>query len=114
MDTRAHPARARQYHERRAAGPEGGHGVYTHPSCQPLSFDFTLREPYILYSHDAFDRVKAAAPEDRARIYKDPSFRSRLRENFKHPKSGILFYGDWSQIELDGVPVTNLASDPLD
>jgi len=115
MYSRAHPERALQYYERCAAAQARGHEVYIHTSCQPLSFDFTLREPYILYSHDAFDRVKAAVPEDRAAIYKQNSFRQRLRGNFKNPKSGILFYGDWSQVELDGVPVTKLApGDPLD
>jgi N-acyl-D-aspartate/D-glutamate deacylase len=118
MYNRAHPERALQYYERCAAALERGHEVYIHTSCQPLSFDFTLREPYILYSHDAFDRVKAAPAEERAPIYKDPAFRNRLRENFKHPKSGILFYGDWSQVELHGVQVTQLAErrneEPLD
>jgi hypothetical protein len=88
--------------------------VYIHTSCQPLSFDFTLREPYLLYSHDAFDRVKAAAPEARGAIYRERAFRERFRENLENPKSGILFYGDWSQVELDGVPVSRLAGDPLE
>jgi N-acyl-D-aspartate/D-glutamate deacylase len=114
MYNRAQPERALQYYERCAAALARGREVYIHTSCQPLSFDFTLREPYILYSHDAFDRVKAAAPEARAAIYRDPGFRERLRKNFAHPKSGILFYGDWSQVELDGVPVTELAEDPLE
>ena len=114
MYSKANPERALQYYERCAAALERGREVYIHSSCQPLSFDFTLREPYILYSHDAFDRVKAAAPEDRAGIYRDAAFRQRLRENFKNPRSGILFYGDWSQVEKDGVPVTQLAKDPLD
>jgi N-acyl-D-aspartate/D-glutamate deacylase len=114
MYNRAQPERALQYYERCAAALARGREVYIHTSCQPLSFDFTLREPYILYSHDAFDRVKAAAPEARAAIYRDRGFRERLRENFAHPKSGILFYGDWSQVELDGVPVTELAEDPLE
>jgi N-acyl-D-aspartate/D-glutamate deacylase len=114
MYDRAHPARALQYYERCAQAIARGHEVYIHTSCQPLSFDFTLREPYLLYSHDAFDAVKAAAPDERGRIYRDPAFRSRLRENLKNPKSGILFHGDWSQVELDGVPVTRLADSPLD
>jgi N-acyl-D-aspartate/D-glutamate deacylase len=62
--------------------------------------------------------VKAAAPEERTRIYRDPGFRSRLRENFLNPGQGILFAGDWSQVERDGVPVSELAGregkDPLD
>lgn len=118
MYNRAHPERALQYYERCAAALARGHEVYIHTSCQPLSFDFTLREPYLLYSHDAFDRVKAAPAEDRAVLYREASFRNRLRENFANPAQGILFYGDWSQVELEGVPVTQLAarsnSDALD
>ena len=114
MYNRAHPERALQYYERCAAALARGREVYIHSSCQPLSFDVTLREPYILYSHDAFDQVKAAPPEERAAIYKQKLFRDRLRENFGNPKSGILFYGDWSQVEKDGVPLTELAKDPLD
>ena len=114
MYSKANPERALQYYERCAAALARGREVYIHSSCQPLSFDFTLREPYILYSHDAFDQVKAAPPEERAAIYKQKSFRDRLRANFRSPKSGILFYGDWSQVEKDGVPVTQLAQDPLD
>jgi hypothetical protein len=114
MYSKANPERALGYYERCAAAIARGHELYIHSTCQPLSFDFTLREPYLLYSHDAFDRVTAAAPEERAAIYRDPAFRQRLRENFRNPKSGILFYGDWSQVEKDGVPVTRLAADPLE
>jgi N-acyl-D-amino-acid deacylase len=118
MYDRANPARALDYYERCSKAIARGHELYIHTSCQPLSFDFTLREPYILYSHDAFDRVKVAPAEARGPIYRDASFRQRLRENFRNPKSGILFFGDWSQVELDGVPVDRLAAaakqDPLD
>ena len=118
MYNRAQPTRALEMYERCAQALARGHEVYIHANCQPLSFDFTLREPYILYSHDAFDAVKAAAPEERAAIYRQPAFRERLRRNFREPKQGILFYGDWTQVERDGVPVTDLArraaKDPLD
>ncbi len=114
MYDRAHPERAQQYYERCAAACERGHEVYIHTSCQPLSFDFSLREPYLLYSHDAFERVKAAPPEARAAIYRDPAFRDEFRRNLLHAKSGILFRGDWSQVELGGVAVTRLSKDPLD
>jgi len=114
MYNKANPERALEYYERCAAAIARGHELYIHSTCQPLSFDFTLREPYLLYSHDAFDRVTAAGSEERAAIYRDPAFRQRLRENFRNPKSGILFYGDWSQVEKDGVPVTRLAADPLE
>ncbi|HEX6265482.1 MAG TPA: amidohydrolase family protein, partial [Burkholderiales bacterium] len=114
MYNRAQPQRAMQYYERCAAAQQRGHEVCIHTSCQPLSFDFTLREPYILYSHDAFDRVKAALPAERAVIYKDPAFRRQFRKDLENPKSGILFHGDWSQVELEGVPVTRLSPDPLE
>ncbi|HEX9432879.1 MAG TPA: amidohydrolase family protein [Burkholderiales bacterium] len=118
MHNRAQPERALQMFERCAQAYSRGHEVYIHANCQPLSFDFTLSEPYLLYSHDAFDRVKAAPAEERASLYREPAFRDRLRHNFQHPKQGILFYGDWTQVERDGVAVTELArrekKDPLD
>ncbi|HZM36636.1 MAG TPA: amidohydrolase family protein [Burkholderiales bacterium] len=118
MHNRAAPGKAMQFFERCQRAIERGREVYIHANCQPLSFDFNLRDPYVLYSHDAFDRVKAVSPEERGVLYKDESFRRRLRENFLHPAQGILFYGDWSQVEEDGVPVTELAKrtgkDPLE
>jgi N-acyl-D-aspartate/D-glutamate deacylase len=118
MYNRAQPEQSGQMFDQCAQALARGREVYIHANCQPLSFDFTLREPYLLYSHDAFDGVKAAAPEDRAGIYRQPGFRERLRRNFELPKQGILFYGDWTQVEQDGVPVTELAAldgkDPLD
>jgi N-acyl-D-amino-acid deacylase len=118
MYNQAHPERALQYYERCAQAIARGREVYIHTSCQPLSFDFTLREPYLLYSHDAFDAVKAVQPSGRSALYRSQDFRSRLRENLKNPKEGILFHGDWSQMEQDGVPVPELAKragkDPLD
>ena len=118
MHNRAAPGKAMQFFERCQQAIDRGREVYIHTNCQPLSFDFNLRDPYVMYSHAAFDRVKAAAPEDKERIYRDRSFRDELRSNFLRPAQGILFYGDWSQVEQDGVPVTELAKragkDPLD
>jgi N-acyl-D-amino-acid deacylase len=110
MFNRADPGRALQYYERCAQATARGHEVGIHTSCQPLSFDFTLREPYILYSHDAFDAVKAAPPEARAGIYRDTAFRQRFRQNLRSPASGILFSGDWSQVEQDGISIPVLAA----
>jgi N-acyl-D-aspartate/D-glutamate deacylase len=105
----AAPDVAQGYYERCAAARGRGHEVYIHTSCQPLSFDFTLRNPYLLYSHDAFDRVKPARPEELPTIYADPVFRRRFRDNLANPAQGILFYGDWSKIEVDERPVSELA-----
>lgn len=118
MYSRGNPRRAIDLFERTAAAQARGRPVWIQENCQPLSFDFTLREPYILFSHDAFEPVKATPPEKRGAIYREGSFRERLRENLGNPGSGVLFHGDWSQIEQDGVPVTELArragKDPLD
>ena len=114
----ADPAKALTYYERCAAARARGHEVYIHTSCQPLSFDFTLEEPYLLYSHDAFGRVKAAAAHERRNIYREKSFRDEFRANLANPKQGILFCGDWSKIEKEGVSIGALAKgagkDPLD
>ncbi|HUQ76832.1 MAG TPA: amidohydrolase family protein [Burkholderiales bacterium] len=109
MHNRAQPERAMQMYEQCAQAIGRGREVYIHANCQPLSFDFTLGEPYLMYSHDAFDRVRNAPAEEKARLYREREFRDRLRHNFAHPGQGILFYGDWSQVERDGVPVTELA-----
>ena len=118
MYNRAQPERAMQMYEQCAQALARGREVYIHANCQPLSFDFTLGEPYLMYSHDAFDSARALPPEQKRERYRSKAFRERLRHNFAHPKQGILFYGDWSQVERDGVPVTELArregKDPLD
>ncbi len=118
MYSRGAPGRAMDLFERCAAAQARGRQVWIQENCQPLSFDFTLREPYILFSHDAFGPVKAAKPDERGRHYQDPEFRTRFRLNLQNPASGVLFHGDWSQIEQGGVPVTELArragKDPLD
>jgi len=114
----ADPEAALGYFERCAQAQQRGHEVYIHANPHPLSFDFTLRDPYLLFSHDAFDRVKTARPEQLPAIYADPGFRNRFRENLANPKKGILFYGDWSKFEVDEKPVSELAKqagrDPLD
>jgi N-acyl-D-aspartate/D-glutamate deacylase len=114
----ADPEKALEYYERCAAAQRRGREVYIHTSCQPLSFDFTLEEPYLLYSHDAFARIKASSIEDRKSIYREKAFRDEFRRNLANPKQGILFYGDWGKIEKDGISILKLAAeagkDPVD
>ncbi len=116
MYTDQAPERAMGYYRRCGEALARGREVYIHANCQPLSFDFTLREPYPFLALPAFERVKAAAPGALASIYADPAFRAQFREDLKHPKPGILFSGDWSKVEIDGVPLPQLASgaDPLE
>jgi N-acyl-D-amino-acid deacylase len=114
----AAPEVAKGYYERCAAARARGIEVYIHANPHPLSFDFTLRDPYLMFSHAAFDRVKKAKPEELRGIYADPAFRQQFRHNLTNPQPGILFYGDWSKVEVDEKPVTELARaagrDPLE
>jgi N-acyl-D-aspartate/D-glutamate deacylase len=116
MYTDSNPGRAMSYYERCSEALRRGREVYIHANCQPLSFDFTLREPYPFMALGAFDRVKAAKPEELPGIYADPAFRRDFRESLKKPRQGVLFSGDWSKVEVDGVPLPQLAGgkDPLD
>ena len=129
MYNEANPALGISYYEQCAAAQKRGNEVYVLTSCQPLSFDFTLTDPYVLLSHSAFDRVKSAAPEQLAGIFADPAFRAAFRENLRQPKPGILFLGNWHHIELgqtanpknsglEGLSIAALAQqrgvDPLD
>jgi len=94
------PARGLGYYDRCKEAIARGHELYIQTSCQPLCFDFTLRDPYILISHDAFEPVKKAAKDGLAAIYADASFRTALRANLANPKTGILFHGNWEQVEV--------------
>ncbi|HEX5093397.1 MAG TPA: amidohydrolase family protein [Burkholderiales bacterium] len=116
MYTDQAPKRAMTYYERCAQALARGREVYIHANCQPLSFDFTLKEPYPFLALPAFARVKAAGPGELPAIYADPAFRAQFREDLRNPRQGILFSGDWSKVEIDDVPLPRLANgaDPLD
>lgn len=118
MYNEAEPKRGLAYYEKCAAALARGNEVYIQTSCQPLSFDFTLEDPYLLLTHSAFDRVAKRSSEALADIYRDPAFRAQFRADLANPRPGILFYGNWAMVEVDGRPVTRIAAergiDPLD
>jgi N-acyl-D-aspartate/D-glutamate deacylase len=100
MYNEAVPERGISYYDECAAAQDRGHEVYVLTSCQPLSFDFTLNDPYALLSHSAFDAIKGASHEKLKQIYADASFRAAFRANLANPKAGILFLGNWERIEV--------------
>lgn len=100
MYNEGNPLLGATYYERCAQALERGHELYILTSCQPLSFDFSLTNPYVLLSHSAFDDVKSATADALPGIYRSPEFRNTFRENLKHPKEGILFLGNWRHIEV--------------
>ncbi len=88
------------YYERCAQALARGHELYILTSCQPLSFDFTLQDPYVLLSHAAFDPVKSASVDALPDLYRSAAFRDAFREDLRQPKAGILFLGNWRHIEV--------------
>ena len=79
MYNEGNPLLGATYYERCAQALERGHELYILTSCQPLSFDFSLTDPYVLLSHSAFDDVKSATDD---------------------ALPGILFLGNWRHIEV--------------
>ena len=100
MYNEGNPLLGTTYYERCAQALARGHELYILTSCQPLSFDFSLTDPYVLLSHSAFDVVKSATADALPSIYRSAEFRKAFRENLKHPKAGILFLGNWRHIEV--------------
>ena len=100
MYNEGNPSLGAAYYERCAQALERGHELYILTSCQPLSFDFGLTDPYVLLSHSAFDVVKSATPDSLPGVYRSVEFRDAFRKNLKHPKEGILFLGNWRHIEV--------------
>lgn len=100
MYNEAAPERGLSYYEQCAAAQDRGHEMYVLTSCQPVSFDFTLTDPYVLLSHSAFDMIKGASSEKLELVYADASFRTTFRANLAQPKAGILFLGNWEHISI--------------
>ena len=101
MYNEANPTCGLSYYEVCGQALDRGNEVYILTSCQPLSFDFNLTDPYLLLSHSAFDAIKGVKLEALPTIYADPTFRVKFREDLRHPKSGVLFLGNWERIEVN-------------
>src|SRR5271166_2055383 len=93
-----YPRRAIEMFDACAAAQARGHGVHIQITCQPLSFDFTLKSAYPFYSHEAFDPIKALPPERLKEVFRDPGFRNRFRENLQQPRPGTVFQGNWERV----------------
>jgi len=103
MYNEAAPDRAKTYYDYCAGAIARGREVYIQTTCQPLSFLFDMLDPYILYSHDAFDRMRKCTPAELPAVYRDRAFRDAFRGNLANPRSGIIFYGNWDRIEIGTV-----------
>lgn len=129
MYNAARPELCGTYYDACRASQARGHEVVMLTSCQPLSFDFALTDPYLLLSHSAFDAIADKRGDTLAAVYRDPAFRAQFRANLQSPGEGILFLGDWqcmrvarcenpSMAALAGRSVVDIAGergvDPLD
>ena len=110
MYNEAEPARGLAYYEACAQALDRGNEVYILTSCQPLSFDFNLTDPYLLLSHSAFDAIKGVQPAALPAIYADAAFRAKFREDLRNPKPGVLFLGNWERIEVNVAALPEHAS----
>ena len=93
-----YPRRAIEMFDACAAAQARGHGVHIQITCQPLSFDFTLKSAYPFYAHPAFDPIKALSPDALKEVFADPGFRDRFRQDLRQPKPGTVFQGNWDRI----------------
>ena len=118
MHNDSDPTASIDYYQRCEAALDRGHEVYIHANPHPLSFDFTLRNPYIFYAHEAFNAVKLATPSQLASIYESRGFRDQFKQDLADTKIGAIFNGAWDKIELNEIPITKLAEEankePLD
>ena len=112
-----------------AAAQSRGARVFGQVSCQPLTMEFTLANPYPFHSLDAWAPLKGATPERIAAALRDPAFRASFRASLATPKRGTIFYGNWARLQVaevagkerraaEGRSVAELAAeagrDPLD
>lgn len=103
------PERGRSVFDAVGGAQERGHPIWIQIPCQPLSFDFTMANAYPLYSHVAFDPIKAYTPEQLKPVFRDPSFRQKLRDGFANPKPGMIFQGNFERVVINIVTPKNAA-----
>lgn len=113
MYSDAAPTRGLAMYEHCAQAMDRGLDLRMLTSCQPLTFDFDLRSPYVWYPLPSFAPIKAAAAagdaDALARLYADPALRERFRADLRSPPAGVLFSGDWSQITVGLATPSNAA-----
>lgn len=112
-----------------AAANDRGHELYGQVSCCPLTMDFTLRNPYLMESYEAWRPVMVADGDTVASVYRDASFRDGMKMEIQDQSRLRAFNGDWNAIKVamvadranadrEGRSVADLAAadgaDPLD
>jgi N-acyl-D-amino-acid deacylase len=107
-----------------------GHKLVAQTSCCPLSMDFTFKSPYLFESMQAWKPAMAAHdPQELKKIYSDPSWRAKVRQELEERRGRLLFNGEWQKLfvveaakeqnrALEGATLAEVAKkqgkDPLD
>ncbi|MBS0539227.1 MAG: amidohydrolase family protein [Proteobacteria bacterium] len=107
-----------------------GHQLVAQTSCCPLSMDFTFKSPYLFESMQAWKPAMAAHdPQALKKIYADPAWRAKVRQELEERRGRLLFNGEWQKLfvveaaneknrPLEGTTLADLAraqgKDPLD
>lgn len=112
-----------------AAANDRGHELYGQISCCPLTMDFTLRNPYLMESYEAWRPVMEADGDAVTAVYRDASFRDAMKAEIENQDRLRAFNGDWNVIKIamagdranecrEGQSIAELAKaegvDPLD
>ncbi|HEX7094580.1 MAG TPA: amidohydrolase family protein, partial [Acidimicrobiales bacterium] len=66
------------------AGLARGADVHPQVTCRPISFRFSIADPTVYAMVPAFADVFATDHEGRARLYRDPAWRARARDEINH------------------------------
>ncbi len=111
MHNDSSPTVASNYYKQCSEAMERGHKIYVHANPHPLSFDFTLRNPYLFFSHSAFEKIKQSKKNDLESVYRSAEFRSEFLKNLDQKTTGALFNGEWEKIEHNEIPITQLAKE---
>lgn len=77
-----------------------GVDVVPQVSCRPLVVEFQLKAPFPFESLPVFKEVSAADPAGKRRLYADPDWRARFREN---ASAGVLS-GRWNEMRISESP----------
>ena len=93
----------------RMAAPMIAKGARPQTSPLPLTREINMRNPFSFAAYPSWKRVFAdTSKEAQARVYADPAFRDRFREELKRP----LNFANWERITLH--EVRNPALKPLE
>ncbi|HYM32156.1 MAG TPA: amidohydrolase family protein [Candidatus Cybelea sp.] len=83
-----------------AAAQARGRKLYGQVSCCPLTNDFTMASPYPFEGFAAWAPALRAEGADLCRIYADPDFRRRVKDELSAPARVRLFNGEWDKLHL--------------